>query len=101
MRDVLFRLKTRDHCRHPADRSQDKSPEAHEPERFAFRGDRKDVKQCGPDEQGDGKIVQGGVQARPIVVQHGFSSQESGARSQELGGRAFGTPDSRLLTRNF
>ena len=66
---------------HSADRAEHEGPEAHQPERFPLRGDRQDVKECGPEEQGDGKIVQGGVQARPIVAEHGRPGK--GVKSEE------------------
>ena len=70
MRDVLFRLKTGDHRGYAAHRAEYQSPEAHQPERFPFRGNCEYVEQCDPEEQGGWKIVQSGVQARPIVAEH-------------------------------
>jgi hypothetical protein len=48
------------------------------PERLPLGYDRQQVKKYGGEQKGDGQVVEGGVEARPVVAEHGFSEGVGG-----------------------
>jgi hypothetical protein len=73
--DVLLGLEPRQHGQPPADRPGDQRPEPGHPERRPVERGAGQVEHYRDQQQGGREVVEGGVQAGPVVAEHWVSSE--------------------------